>query len=201
MITQLLNINITPVEMQVKMTPAKLTYDNTLQPTAQVHTEQGTLTMESHTVQLQIDTYQARKSIGLENSGDFSKDMAQRGVNSMNQFISDTVQEGDQMARTEDGVTIADIVKQKMLEQPELVTVFLPTCGADISFQPNSLSINYQPGSIDCQWNRMGGGKLNFTPGSCDIEILQRPDVQIDYIGDPNYVPPSANPHYETTAE
>lgn len=201
MITQLLDINITPVKMHVKMTPAKLEYDNTLQPTAQVHTEQAKITMESHTVQLQIDTYEARKSIGLENSGDFSKDMAQRGVNKMNQFISNTVQEGDQMADTEDGVTIADIVKQKMLEQPELVTVVLPSCGANISFQPNSLDLNYQPGSTDAQWNPTGGGKPNYTPGSCDIEIIQRPKVQIDYIGDPSYVPPSANPEYEEPAE
>jgi hypothetical protein len=199
-ITQLLDINTTPIEIHMSTTPAKLVYDNTLQPQSSAHTEPAALQMKSHSVQLQIDTYEARKSLGMENSHDFAVDMGQRGLKALSKFIDTTVQEGDQMADTENGVTIADIIKQKMLEQPELVTVFLPQGGANISFQPGSLDVSYRPGSYECDWGKMGC-EQTYTPGSFDVEVVQRPVVEINYIGGPAYVPPSANPNYQEPQE
>ena len=40
-------------------------------------------------------------------------------------------------------------------------------------------------------------GTFEFIPGDIEISISQMPDVRIEYIGEPLYVPPSAAPGYE----
>jgi hypothetical protein len=38
---------------------------------------------------------------------------------------------------------------------------------------------------------------LEYVPGNFEMEILTKPEVQVDYIGGFMYVPPEANPDYE----
>jgi len=195
-LTPLLDISVTPIEIHVNATPAKLEYDNTLQPIAKVHTTNATLSMQTTAPEMRIDTYEARKSIGLENSGDFARDIGQRGMQALSKRIGEIVQDGNQMADTANGVRVADIIRQKMLEQPELVTTFLPTGGADVSFQAGDLKMQVQPGDINCDWGKMGC-EQHYTPATMEFEVVQRPEIHFEYLGRPAYVPPSADPEYE----
>ena len=43
----------------------------------------------------------------------------------------------------------------------------------------------------------MEQGNFKFIPGDIQLSITQQPDVLIEYIGGPLYVPPSADPNYE----
>lgn len=45
---------------------------------------------------------------------------------------------------------------------------------------------------------KVANGNFEFIPGNINIEITQYPDVQIEYVGGPIYVPPSADPNYES---
>ena len=38
---------------------------------------------------------------------------------------------------------------------------------------------------------------MEFIPGNVELIVRDRPRVEIEYIGGPIYVPPSANPNYE----
>ena len=44
---------------------------------------------------------------------------------------------------------------------------------------------------------KMEQGNFKFIPGDIQLSITQQPDVLIEYIGGPLYVPPSADPNYE----
>ena len=39
-------------------------------------------------------------------------------------------------------------------------------------------------------------GNYEFIPGNIEMSITQHPDVLIEYVGGPIYVPPSADPNY-----
>lgn len=39
---------------------------------------------------------------------------------------------------------------------------------------------------------RVDQGRVEFIPGSIEMTINQYPEVNIEYVGDPIYVPPSA---------
>lgn len=74
---------------------------------------------------------------------------------------------------------------------------FLPKENADITFDAGKLNIEYQMGSQDIDWDVHPDSPLEFIPGSVEFIVRDRPRVEIEYIGDPIYVPPSANPNYE----
>ena len=102
----------------------------------------------------------------------------------------------NQIAQIQDGVTISQIVRQRMLEQPTTYTTFLPAVGPDISWQPQELDLNYDPGSVTFDWKVMQN-QMDYIPGKFQMNITQYPKVQIEYLGEPNYVPPSASPTYQ----
>ena len=39
-------------------------------------------------------------------------------------------------------------------------------------------------------------GDVKFIPGTIELSISQYPDVEIEYMGEPIYVPPSAAAHF-----
>lgn len=99
------------------------------------------------------------------------------------------------MQQIQDGVSIGQIIRQRLLQQPETYTTFLPSAGTDISWQPAQLDKQYNPGSLEFDWQIMQN-QMNFIPGKFQFEITQYPDVRVEYLGKPTYVPPSASPDY-----
>ena len=80
-----------------------------------------------------------------------------------------------------------------MLVQPVTYTAFLPSADVQISWQPQELDLEYDAGSLEFDWEIMRNG-MDYIPGKFQMAITQYPKVQIEYLGKPNYVPPSANP-------
>mgnify|MGYP003311655983 CR=1 FL=1 len=58
------------------------------------------------------------------------------------------------------------------------------------------ITIDYQLDKLNFDWKTQQGS-FEFIPGDIEIMVSQRPEVRIEYIGDPLYVPPSADPNYE----
>ena len=65
---------------------------------------------------------------------------------------------------------------------------FIPKTGPDIQYQEPSLDIQYQMDRMNFDV-RVSGGDIEYIPGSVDFTITQWPDVLIEYIGQPMYVP------------
>ncbi len=72
----------------------------------------------------------------------------------------------------------------------------LPSVGQEISRDAGELNIKYEMDKLNFEW-RINANKFKFTPGDIEFSVKQQPDVIIKYIGDPLYVPPSADPNYE----
>ncbi|MBR5229626.1 MAG: hypothetical protein IKW01_02125, partial [Firmicutes bacterium] len=73
---------------------------------------------------------------------------------------------------------------------------FLPSVGPNIEWEAPELNIEYEMDKLNFA-AKVGKGDFEFIPGSIDLIIEQMPDVHIEYVGKPIYVPPSADPHYE----
>ena len=44
---------------------------------------------------------------------------------------------------------------------------------------------------------KVANGNFEFVPGDIELSITQHPEVRIEYIGGPIYVPPSSDPNFE----
>lgn len=154
--------------------------------------------MQAEPLKLNIDTYQARKSLGYGNmtDGDMLAQKAQDGFTIAFQGTAKVAAEGDQLAR---GASPSEIALNNARAGATVQTImeFLPKEGADITFDAGTLNIEYQMGEQDIDWDIHPDSPLEFIPGSVEFIVRDRPRVEIEYVGDPLYVPPSANPNYE----
>ncbi len=193
---QLLKITNVPIEYNFSIEPARLEMKQSQNPRHRLIRDPSQMNIDSHNIEVRLDSTELRASLNLRNPGEFARYYGQKGNQTAYQTIGENVQFGNQMARIQDGVTISEIMRQKVLEQPTTYTTFLPSAGTDISWQPQQLNLDYDPGSVNFDWEVMRN-VMDYVPGKFQMNITQYPEVQIEYLGEPRYVPPSSSPTYE----
>lgn len=193
----LLQITTIPIKIEIKVTNASYEYPDDRQPKVNISTKNGELVMEAEPLKLNIDTYEARKSLGYGhmNDGDMLKQKANEGWSLAFQGTARVASEGDMLAR---GVKASDIARQNVRAGATVETImeFLPKEGADITFEAGTLNIEYQMGSQEIDWDLTTQLPMEFIPGSVELIVKDYPRVEIEYVGDPIYFPVSANPNY-----
>lgn len=199
MIPNLLQITTIPIKIEIKVTNAKFEHsEEYTQPKVNIETKNGGYVMQAEPLKLNIDTYEARKSLGYGhmNDGDMVQQKGEEGFSIAFQGTAKVAAEGDQLAR---GMSPSEIALNNARAGATVQTImeFLPKEGADITFDEGTLNIEYQMGSQDFNWDVHPESPMEFIPGSVEFIVRDRPRIEIEYIGDPIYVPPSANPNYE----
>lgn len=202
MIGQLLKITSVPIQLEYNTEPARLDMKSQPKiPLAQVTTTPPSLKIDTKNTAVNIDTYQARRSLGQYNLKDFAAMQAQRGRQQAQNATAQAAKLGWQISGQYDkGVTIGQLMGQRMNQQPQMVMKFLPQGGAQLSWQPAQCNIDYQMGNTEYQY-QSPRIQYSYTPAHMDIKVLQYPKVRVEYLGSPSYVPPSANPEYEEPIE
>ncbi|MGN1423062.1 MAG: DUF6470 family protein [Oscillospiraceae bacterium] len=194
----LLQITTIPIQIEIKVTNAKLEYSEDRQPKVNITTENGGYVMKAEPLRLNIDTYEARKSLGYGhmNNEDMASQKASEGFSIAFQGTAKVASEGNQLAR---GMSPSEIAINNARAGATVQTImeFLPKTGADITFDEGKLNIEYHMGEQDIDWDIKADLPMEFIPGSVEFIVRDRPRVEIEYLGDPIYVPPSSNPNYE----
>ena len=197
----LLQITTIPIQIEIKVTNAKYEYPEDRQPKVNITTNNGRFVMQAEPLRLNIDTYEARKSLGEGHmtDGDLLKQKASEGFSIAFQGTARVASEGNSLAR---GMTASEIAIQNARAGATVETVmeFLPKTGADITFDAGKLNIEYQMGDQEFDWDVKPQLPMEFIPGSVELIVRDRPRVEIEYVGEPLYVPPSANPNYKPPA-
>lgn len=198
MIKPLLQISTTPIRFEMEIQWARLEPKLDIQPRAKVKTDYPKVNVSTQNAAVQIDTYQARRSLGLNNGFDFNMMHRDKSMEKIGQLTREHVGIGDALTRIDRGVTISQVYKQRIIEkkQPKLYPAFLPSTGAELSWIPHQISAQHHEGKLDFKWDEMRN-TMNYVPGSVRISILQQPRVEIEYMGGHRYIPPSADPNYE----
>lgn len=193
---QLLKITTNPIQYELRVERPKLEIKQS-QPSVTRTTEPGQLTMQSKNISVRIDTVDMKNSIGLKTVSAASQEEAQRGKQAAKESTAQYVEMGYQMMQIHKNADISDIMAQYFYpSMPMLETHFMPAVGPNISWESGSLSIDYTPGKIFNEWHVLKN-TMEYIPGKISMNITQYPSVSIEYLGDPIYAPPSANPNYE----
>lgn len=192
----LIEITTVPIEIQMKVTDARLEYHR---GTAQmeIRREKGGLQIQSQPIQVRIDTFEARNSI-MPTTMQSIRQQAERGKQGAYHATAVLAKEGRMMMEAQiDQNVLREIARQKTMPEMKPVNVdFLPNAGPDISWEGGEISIRYEMDKLNFDW-RMQQASFTFIPGDIEFTMTQRPDVIVKYIGGPLYVPPSSDPEYE----
>jgi len=199
--SNLLSITSVPIKVEINIKKGEFVNPKAGDPDKalkmNIKTDKGELKIHSELPKIKIDTYAARSSMGYGNynNADFIKRNSQDGISVAYQATAKIVNEGDQLVR---GVSPAEIAAQNNKAGQTIQTImdFLPKEGADVTFDKGVLNINYDAGDVNIDWDNAGMVPFEFTPGKVEFEVTQMPTVQIEYLGDPIYVPPQSDPNY-----
>ncbi len=192
----LIEITAVPIEIQMKVTPARLEYSR---GTAQVEIrrDKGGLNIRSNPIRVNIDTFEARNSI-VPTTARSIQQQAQQGQQAAYQATAVVAQEGRMMMEAKIGQNvIPQLAAQQTMGQPAQSAIsFIPSAQPELSWNGGEMSIRYEMDKLNFDW-RMKDMAFTFVPGDIEFSVTQQPDVIIKYVGGPLYVPPSSDPDYE----
>ncbi|MDR0820919.1 MAG: DUF6470 family protein [Oscillospiraceae bacterium] len=193
----LLKINVTNAQLDVtvKAGGLKNTHDSQPNKIEQHTTGSGVIDTQITPAKIKVDTYEARSSLGYGhyNSTDFNKNQANIGIQKAKEGTSKIVSDGDQMVT---GTHMPAIIEHDVdSDVRQTITAFLPKGGADITADKGSISQNYQSKTVDISFKDTAVVPLEYVPAQIDVSF-SRGVVEVEYTGDPIYVPPSAKPDY-----
>jgi len=188
----LLNITTVPISVEINIVKGQLKNPNAPKPQIRVTTGEGGLQIEAEPAKINIDTYAARSSMGLghQNYFDFYKGEAKKGMSLAYQGTARIVSEGNSLARGSTAGQLA--IRQRAGMSVQTIMEHIPKEGANVTFDGDSLHINYHIEELNIDWANLATVPLQFIPGRVDINITQMPKVIIEYVGEPIYVPASS---------
>lgn len=186
----LLRITTIPMEYEMKIQRARLEYSSS-KSDLMTSRAKGGLTIENSPIKLHLDTYKARNSV-CPTTMESVRQSAEKGKSAALEATATYAKESAMLLDPKIPNALNQIFSQRA-QQPtgEFGLQFLPSTGPDIEWSDPDLSMKYQMDKLSFDI-KVANGNFEFIPGTIEMSITQMPDVNIEYLGKPLYVPPSA---------
>lgn len=193
----LIEIKRVPIEIEMKVSHAKLEYTRGTAELEITHAEGG-MSIKSRPIRLNIDTFEARNSV-VPTTATAIQQGAEKGRQAAYQATARYAQQGQLLLEAKVGEELvtqfaADAMTKNL--KTNIGIDFIPSVGPEISWDPGEMSILYEMDKLNFDW-RVSRPQFEFVPGDIEISVTQQPDVIVKYIGGPIFVPPSSDPNYE----
>ncbi len=190
----LLKITRIPMEYELTIQHARLERSQSRPPVVEISRQRGGFKMRSQPARLNLDTYEARNSISPSTRTAIYQN-AQKGIRAAGEAAQSYSNEAAQMRWSrpgEGGEMLSQIFEQRVqMPTGQFQLTFLPSAGVDITYQAGNLTTSYQMDRLTFNL-KLNNSDVEYIPGSVNIEVTQYPDVLIEYMGTPLFVPPSA---------
>ena len=175
--TQLLEIKCIPIKLEFKTQPMKMEISRKQEANLEIEREKGGLKItKSKPKTDKIEISKGPHAVPLRT--------AHKNVqNAVPTLFAKNDKNPSKIPKREAGITEPIKLRSSAVKK-------------DINKDINEVVMEYKMDKIKFKYSR-NEFEVNFVPGSIEYIVSQYPDVEIDYIGDMIYVPPSANPDYE----
>lgn len=196
MIEPLLEIKTIPMSFELKINKARYEIATT-DATFELKRDKGGIQMQMKPTRLNIDTVEARYSAGIKSAMRSVVDNAKKGVQAAYEATAAYAREGSLMLDVDimDN-PIPEIAMRKFFSDVDFNLGFAPGVGPDISWDIGGISMSFEMDKLDFDWN-IERPQIEFIPGSIEVIVKEYPRIEVNYIGTPIYIPPSANPDYK----
>lgn len=193
---QLINITTVPIQYELRIQNARLEYKSATAE-VEISRDKGGMTIKSRPVKLNIDSSAARNSV-LPTVGQNIERAAQKGEQTAYEATAQLAQEGQLMVKAKLGDDVLGQILANRNQQPtgQVTMGFTPSAPVELNYEAGDLIINYEMDKLNFDL-KVANGDFEFIPGDIELSITQHPEVRIEYVGGPIYVPPSADPNFE----
>ena len=191
----LLKISSIPIRIETQTTRAAL-QQNTALPAVNVTRNRGAANIQTTPARVNIDTTEARANAGLKSAMRSTGDFAQQGRAGAAEAARTYAENGSAMIDSAgQGEPIIDAAAAKAAPV-QVSNPHGPPQAPQIDVQPGSISFDFQMDSLTFDWHVNSRPELEYVPASIEYSVQQYPEVVIEYVGSPIYVPRSADPNY-----
>lgn len=193
--TPLIEIKSVPIEIEMKVSRARLEYTRATAD-LEISREKGGLSIRARPIRLNLDTFEARNSV-VPTTIRSVLDQAEQGKQAAYEATATYARQGQLLLSAKIGQElITQFAKDAQTVPTNVGLDFIPKTGPEMSWNPGELNIRFEMDKLNFDW-RMSQPQFEFIPGDIEISVTQQPDVIIEYIGGPLYVPPSSDPEYQ----
>lgn len=165
----------------------------------QISRDKGGLQVKSNPIKVKIDTFEARNSM-VPTTPTSIKQAAESGKQAAYEATAKWASDNHLMMKAKIGEDVAGQIAERdfmnNLKTGEFEMDFIPKAGPNIQWTDPDITVRYEMDKLNFDL-KISNGDFQFIPGDISLEITQMPDVNIEYIGGPIYVPPSSDPNYE----
>lgn len=167
-----LNLSTQPTLLSASIQEPQINL-RTTPPRIQLDTEAAKVEISSQQGQLSIDQTPCRYSIGIKNTGDFTRDFAQEGKSAVLAVISRMNSEGDQLADISNsgGDAVANIAMTRSASSPREVDLSWID-NPIITYQAKTSTFNVTDPNLQLDLKR-GKVENNFEWGTVDFQVTQ----------------------------
>lgn len=189
---QLLQITSVPINYELKITHARLERQSGTAD-LEISRDKGGLHIKSKPVKLNVDSFDARNSV-VPTVATAIKQNRDKGINAAYSATAQYASEGKLLVRAKIGQgaeTIDQIMAQRTARPTGAFELgFIPSAPVEMSATEPDFTIEYEMDRLNFDW-MIDKGQVDFIPGDVELSITQHPEVKIEYVGKPLYVPPS----------
>ena len=193
----LLRIESVPINLEFRTQRAQLR-QSTEQPRANVSRSRGNAFIQTTPAQLRVDTFETRASAGLRSPARVISDAAEQGRAAAMEATRNYVEQGNQVMDSRgQGNPMVDMITSRTLRTADTILAFIPSVPPQVSFDQGSISFDYSMDQLNFDWSHIRSrAEMEFVPGEIEFTVAQFPEVIIEFLGGPIYVPPSSDPNY-----
>lgn len=109
-------------------------------------------------------------------------------VNAVNDMTADSLRFDQQLQ------DLSSMLQQRFSNNAPNIAYIPVTNSGEVKWEPLSMQLEFHSMQLDLEKLQK---EYKFVPSQLKFEIEQYPSIQIEYLGDPVYAPPSANPNYK----
>jgi hypothetical protein len=177
----LLNISHTYGQIGIDVTNSKPQFDTQLAKLEFSQTN-AKIQVDKQLPRVIIDQSACFSSAGLKSSGELVQQAAQDGYQQVLRYIQKKVSDGAALADTRiKSNVIAKIARNSTFDMHEFGIVCMPSVGPKIDIEGyTNISADEGKINIECQ---KGNIETNFTESAINMYLLQKPSLNIQYVG------------------
>lgn len=154
-----------------------------VQPEIELRIEKPELRLHSPRPKVYIDQRRCFADMEKRTLDEFMRYHAQLGREQVLQAIGDIAEEGDMLARIEEGVRLEDLAEKGFGEGADFNVTAIPKQPPDITWEVHPVEVEFVPGRVDLELKR-GRVENYFTPGQVEVYLEQKNYIRIDWVGE-----------------
>lgn len=198
MIRPLIQVTTTPTQLEYQVQRARLQIEQQ-QPTAQRTVKRAQLNMRRQAGRFEMDTVRRRSDMGFKGVVDRANYEGNLGMQRASKTTGERAAMGATLLNFHKGANFPDALWSQYMQDQSTELVLQPVSPAEIRYIPAQLEADYVPAEMQTDWN-VGKARLDFVPGSFNINITQYASISFEYTGGFNYVPRRADPNFQASA-